>query len=129
MRKEEETRYRFGTLSSDLLLSASQECFNSPYGTQYFADYAEPIPGTSTELLASIAKECKVYLIGGEIGLYLSTVSFPRHFIGSDRIEGNSELHKDGQSSEIHPRMSWKLDPQYTEPVLLVPRFHSRTGW
>lgn len=21
------------------------ECFNSPYGTQYFADYAETIPG------------------------------------------------------------------------------------
>jgi len=45
-----------------------QECFNSPYGTQYFADYAEPIPGTSTELLASVAKECKIYLIGGEKG-------------------------------------------------------------
>ena len=50
------------------LLSTSQEFFNSPYGTQYFADYAEPIPGTSTELLASVAKECKIYLIGGEKG-------------------------------------------------------------
>ena len=47
-------------------LSFSQECFNSPYGTQYFADYAEPIPGTSTECLSSVAKECKIYLIGGE---------------------------------------------------------------
>jgi len=50
------------------LLSTSQEFFNSPYGTQYFADYAEPIPGTSTELLASVAKECKIYLIGGKKG-------------------------------------------------------------
>jgi len=24
------------------------ECFNSPYGTQYFAEYAEAIPGNST---------------------------------------------------------------------------------
>ena len=27
---------------------SSQECFNSPYGTQYFIDYAEPIPGTTS---------------------------------------------------------------------------------
>ena len=47
-------------------LSFFQECFNSPYGTQYFADYAEPIPGTSTECLSSVAKECKIYLIGGK---------------------------------------------------------------
>ena len=48
------------------MFHSSQECFNSPYGTQYFADYAEPIPGTSTECLSSVAKECKIYLIGGE---------------------------------------------------------------
>ena len=53
-------------VSETLPLSSSQECFNSPYGTQYFADYAEPIPGTSTECLSSVAKECKIYLIGGE---------------------------------------------------------------
>ena len=51
---------------SAMSLSSSQECFNSPYGTQYFADYAEPIPGTSTECQSSVAKECKIYLIGGE---------------------------------------------------------------
>ncbi|XP_055345568.1 omega-amidase NIT2-like [Paramacrobiotus metropolitanus] len=43
------------------------ECFNSPYGTQYFADYAEPIPGPTVEALAQAAKEHKVYLIGGSI--------------------------------------------------------------
>ena len=43
------------------------ECFNSPYGTQYFAEYAEKIPGESTNMLAEIAKELNVYIIGGSI--------------------------------------------------------------
>ena len=41
------------------------ECFNSPYGTKYFPDYCEPIPGESTNCLAQVAKETKTYLIGG----------------------------------------------------------------
>ena len=32
---------------------------------KYFPKYAEPIPGETTEALAKLAKECKVYLIGG----------------------------------------------------------------
>jgi omega-amidase len=32
------------------------ECFNSPYGTQYFGSYAEPIPGETTKALSDIAK-------------------------------------------------------------------------
>uniref|UniRef100_A0A914UIP4 omega-amidase n=1 Tax=Plectus sambesii TaxID=2011161 RepID=A0A914UIP4_9BILA len=43
------------------------ECFNSPYGTQYFKQYAEPIPGPSTDALAAAAKQHKVHLIGGSI--------------------------------------------------------------
>uniref|UniRef100_A0A8D0BH91 omega-amidase n=1 Tax=Salvator merianae TaxID=96440 RepID=A0A8D0BH91_SALMN len=43
------------------------ECFNSPYGTKYFAEYAEKIPGESTQKLSEIAKECGIYLIGGSI--------------------------------------------------------------
>jgi len=43
------------------------ECFNSPYGTKYFPEYAEEIPGGSTEALASAAKENDVYVIGGSI--------------------------------------------------------------
>lgn len=42
-----------------------QECFNSPYGTQFFAEYAEPIPGPTTELLSRAARDANVYLIGG----------------------------------------------------------------
>ncbi|XP_028856774.1 omega-amidase NIT2 [Denticeps clupeoides] len=43
------------------------ECFNSPYGTGFFAEYAEKIPGESTLLLSEIAKENKIFLVGGSI--------------------------------------------------------------
>ncbi|KAJ0032124.1 hypothetical protein NQD34_002205 [Periophthalmus magnuspinnatus] len=43
------------------------ECFNSPYGTNFFSTYAERIPGESTQVLSEIAKENKVYLVGGSI--------------------------------------------------------------
>ncbi|KAI5615982.1 omega-amidase NIT2, partial [Silurus asotus] len=43
------------------------ECFNSPYGTGYFAKYAEKIPGESTKVLSEVAAECGIYLVGGSI--------------------------------------------------------------
>ncbi|KAI9742214.1 MAG: hypothetical protein M1818_004114 [Claussenomyces sp. TS43310] len=51
------------------------ECFNSPYGCQYFPSYAEtliPSPPPEAEspsfhALSSMAKEAKAYLIGGSI--------------------------------------------------------------
>ncbi len=44
------------------------ECFNSPYGTKYFPEYAEPVPdGESCKVLADAAKSNKVVLIGGSI--------------------------------------------------------------
>ncbi|XP_018605677.1 omega-amidase NIT2 [Scleropages formosus] len=43
------------------------ECFNSPYGTKFFPEYAEKIPGESTEILSEAAKENGVYLVGGSI--------------------------------------------------------------
>ncbi|KAI6660548.1 Omega-amidase NIT2 [Oopsacas minuta] len=43
------------------------ECFQSPYGNQYFGEYAETIPGYTTEQLKSLAKELGIYLIGGSI--------------------------------------------------------------
>ncbi|CAO3677423.1 unnamed protein product [Umbelopsis ramanniana] len=44
------------------------ECFNSPYGTNFFPDYAETIPeGDSVKALASMAKDANVYLFGGSI--------------------------------------------------------------
>ncbi|KXJ28088.1 Omega-amidase NIT2 [Exaiptasia diaphana] len=46
---------------------ALPECFNSPYGTSYFADYAESIPGESSKMLSDVAKETGAYVIGGSI--------------------------------------------------------------
>ena len=45
------------------------ECFSSPYGTQFFADYAETIdpPGESVKALAQMARDNQVWLIGGSI--------------------------------------------------------------
>lgn len=47
---------------------ALPECFNSPYGTKFFNEYAETIPdGETSRQLSQIAKESQVYLIGGSI--------------------------------------------------------------
>jgi omega-amidase len=41
------------------------ECFNSPYGTKYFSEYAEEVDGITSKALSSMALESKVLLIGG----------------------------------------------------------------
>lgn len=42
------------------------ECFNSPYGTNFFEQYAETIPkGPTCEMLSKAAKEHSIYLVGG----------------------------------------------------------------
>lgn len=47
---------------------ALPECFNSPYSSKHFKDYAETIPdGPSSRRLSAIAKETNVYIIGGTI--------------------------------------------------------------
>lgn len=47
---------------------ALPECFNSPYGTKYFKEYAETIPdGYTTAKLSAVAKELGIYLVGGTI--------------------------------------------------------------
>ncbi|KAF9387043.1 hypothetical protein CPB97_003040, partial [Podila verticillata] len=44
------------------------ECFNSPYGTSFFPEYAESISdGPSVKALSAMAKDAKAYLIGGSI--------------------------------------------------------------
>lgn len=60
------------------------ECFNSPYGTQYFKEYSETIspPGESFRALSEMAKANDVFLIGGSIpeakdgSLYNTSLSF-----------------------------------------------------
>lgn len=50
------------------LIVALPECFNCPYGTKYFPEYAETIPdGITCQSLSQIAKELEIYLIGGTI--------------------------------------------------------------
>jgi omega-amidase len=44
------------------------ECFNSPYGTKFFPQYAENIPeGETSQILSRISKELGIYLIAGSI--------------------------------------------------------------
>uniref|UniRef100_A0A8D9B857 omega-amidase n=1 Tax=Cacopsylla melanoneura TaxID=428564 RepID=A0A8D9B857_9HEMI len=44
------------------------ECFNCPYGTKYFREYSEPIgTGITSKTLSNIAKEKKIFLVGGSI--------------------------------------------------------------
>lgn len=44
------------------------ECFNAPYGVKYFDEYAENIPdGVTSKTLSDLAKELKVFLVGGTI--------------------------------------------------------------
>ncbi|XP_041373451.1 omega-amidase NIT2-like [Gigantopelta aegis] len=46
-------------------LVALPECFNSPYGTKYFKEYSEKIPGETSQVLSKAAKENKIFLVGG----------------------------------------------------------------
>jgi len=43
------------------------ECFNAPYGTQYFQQYSEKVPGPTTDSLSEAAKKHNIYLIGGSL--------------------------------------------------------------
>ncbi|TGZ83435.1 nitrilase, variant 1 [Ascodesmis nigricans] len=68
--------------SSGASIVVLPECFNSPYGTQHFSSYAEPIPSpgstsTSTTVsadlspsfiaMSNLAKDLKIHLIAGSI--------------------------------------------------------------
>lgn len=62
--------------SSDMVVLP--ECWNSPYSTKCFPEYAEPIPSIgsmsdneaespSTKMLCDTAREQNIYLVGGSI--------------------------------------------------------------
>lgn len=46
---------------------ALPEMFNCPYSNQYFREYAEEEGGETVRFLSSLARELKIYLIGGSI--------------------------------------------------------------
>lgn len=51
--------------SNGAQLVALPECFNSPYGTKFFNEYAETVPkGPTSEMLSEAAKRNAIYLIG-----------------------------------------------------------------
>lgn len=51
--------------SNGAQLVALPECFNSPYGTKFFDEYAETVPeGPTCEMLSEAAKRNAIYLIG-----------------------------------------------------------------
>lgn len=50
------------------LIVALPEMFNCPYGNEFFPYYAEQFPnGPTIQTLASLAREHKIYLVGGSI--------------------------------------------------------------
>ena len=44
--------------------------FNCPYETDYFSDFAEPIPGPSTELVSRLAEKFGIHIVAGSIPEY-----------------------------------------------------------
>ncbi len=63
---------------------ALPEMFNCPYSNKYFREYAEGDNGETVNFLSSLAKELKIYLIGGSIPelsndcVYNTSYSFDR---------------------------------------------------
>ena len=54
---------------------SAAECFNSPYGTGYFKEYAEPVPGgPSCQALQAAARENKVRQFSVDVGNQLELV-------------------------------------------------------
>ncbi|MBS3791460.1 carbon-nitrogen hydrolase family protein [Candidatus Bipolaricaulota bacterium] len=53
--------------TSDLDFLVLPEMFNCPYEAEKFEDYAEEIPGPTTDLLSRLASEHDVYIVGGSI--------------------------------------------------------------
>ncbi|XP_053670064.1 omega-amidase NIT2-like [Anopheles nili] len=68
------TKIRSAVTDKGARVVALPECFNSPYGTKHFPEYAEEVPtGETSRSLAAIAKELDIYLIGGTIPERCST--------------------------------------------------------
>lgn len=61
------------------------EMFNCPYNVKYFKKYAETYPGKTTTLLSNLAKDLKIYIIGGSIperkdnNIYNTSYTFDRN--------------------------------------------------
>lgn len=73
MKKEENLNHAVDLIRRTVIkdkprVVALPECFNSPYSTKHFKEYAETVPdGPTCQRLSAIAKETNVYLIAGTI--------------------------------------------------------------
>lgn len=62
------TRIKDVVTSEKAKLVVLPECFNSPYDTKAFAEYAETIPNGFTSMeMSKVAKECGIFLVAGSI--------------------------------------------------------------
>jgi len=72
------------------------ECFNCPYGNQYFGEYSESMPvGPTYQMLQEAATENKIYLIGG---------SFPER-VGDKLYNTSLTFGPDGKLLGQHRKM------------------------
>jgi omega-amidase len=75
---------------------ALPEMFNCPYSNKYFREYAEEDGGETVRFLSSLAKELKIYLIGGSIPeladdkVYNTSYSFNKE---GDTIGKHRKMH------------------------------------
>ena len=51
-------------------LAVLPECFNCPYGREYFDKYAEPIPGPTTDFISKAARENNLWIVAGTCCFY-----------------------------------------------------------
>ena len=71
------------------------ECFQSPYAIHSFESYAESLSGPSCQMLSDVAKEARIYLVGGSIPERLE-----------DRIYNTCCVYDpDGQRIAIHRKV------------------------
>lgn len=75
---------------------ALPEMFNCPYSNKHFREYAEDAGGETVQFLSSLAKELKIYLIGGSIpelendSVYNTSFSFSKE---GDIIGKHRKIH------------------------------------
>ncbi|SCY01644.1 carbon-nitrogen hydrolase family protein [Alkaliphilus peptidifermentans] len=82
-----EKMIRRAVLEKNAKVIVLPEMFNCPYDNSYFPQFAEEVPGPTTEMLSKIAKELKVYIVGGSIPEQSGSEIYNTSFIFNDEGE------------------------------------------
>ena len=97
------------------------ECFNSPYGTKFFAEYAEPLPpvGTTADRIdAKSMPSCSAMAnLAKELGLWIVAGSIPEVSSSSTSAVAESSAPSAGSLRRYH-NTSFVLDPSGTVRAL-----------